>query len=458
MAPWTDIAPTTFTRPLGENETFIQMVADSIPNPNGEHWAINASATVVLCKDFPNADFEARLRRAWCHLRFQHPSIAARLTPDQKSIVYEVPDLGGLDDWVGETLVVDADAANATEAGNRLRRSPYTRLIYVRKSGELLFRTNHWRSDGVGVFLLLNALLDLVIKNGHPDPGSLLWGEEVVRLAPCVEDAASLQDPPTAEQTRIGKSVVESFISTAGGIGIPYLGDRATGPGCTVTAQEVLSVATTRSVVDTCKHHGISVASAVHASVAAANYALAETEAAEQHYTSTVRFSLRPHLPAPYSGPSHASSIATTGWMDRVESGQSWMEHARHYSSIYRKGLSEGYVGAHRAYAAGLVELLGSLPADLPIQSDVDVSSMGIIEDVMGVNQSYGERQTALEVTAVNLGVELSSRQGVCYVWTFRDRMSLSVVYNEAYHDREQMERFVGVVKERLLVGLGVQE
>jgi hypothetical protein len=144
--------------------------------------------------------------------------------------------------------------------------------------------------------------------------------------------------------------------------------------------------------------------------------------------------------------------------MNRVEGGQSWLEHARYYNTIYRKGLSEEYVGAHRAYAAGLVELLGSLPDDLPIQSDMDVSSMGIIEDVMGVKRAYGEGETSLDVTAVKLGVELLSRQGVCYVWTFRDRMSLSVVYNEAYHDREQMERFVGTVKERLLEGLRVQE
>jgi hypothetical protein len=176
-----------------------------------------------------------------------------------------------------------------------------------------------------------------------------------------VEDAASLQDPPTTEETRFGSSrwsVVQCFIPTAGGIGIPYLGDRTTEPVCTVAAQEVLRAETTRNVIDVCKIHGISVASAVHASVAAANYALAGSEGAKQHYTSTVRFSLRPYLPALYSGPSFVSGIATTGWMDRVEGEQSWKEHARHCNAIYRKGLSEEYVGAHRAYAARLVDLL----------------------------------------------------------------------------------------------------
>jgi hypothetical protein len=54
-----------------------------------------------------------------------------------------------------------------------LKRSPYARLVYARKSGELLFLTSHWRSDRIGVFLLLNALLELVVKNGLLDPGSL---------------------------------------------------------------------------------------------------------------------------------------------------------------------------------------------------------------------------------------------------------------------------------------------
>jgi hypothetical protein len=52
---------------------------------------------------------------------------------------------------------------------------------------------------------------------------------------------------------------------------------------------------------------------------------------------------------------------------------------------------------------------------------------MVVIEDVMGMKRAYGEGETALEVPAVKLGVELLSRQGVCYVWTFRDQITLSV-------------------------------
>ncbi|KAF2679522.1 hypothetical protein K458DRAFT_490601 [Lentithecium fluviatile CBS 122367] len=456
MSPWTASGPKTFVRPLGENEIFIKMVNDPYPHPDMEHWAINSTATIELGDGLPPSKFEAQLRHAWGHLRFQHPSLAARIAEDQISLVYEVPEPKDFENWISRTFIVARDAASAAEFMHTLKPSPYASLIYVPKTCEVLGHTSHWRSDGFGVFHLLNDLLNLVVKDDLTDPTSLPWGAEVVRLAPTIEDAAGLSPTATEEQSTLGKSLVQTFISTAGGIGIQYMGDASTPPGRTVSTQAVLSTKTTKDVVDACKSRGLTVTSAAHASVAAANWALAGSDRAKTHYTSTIRWSLRRFLPSQFSGPSYASAIATTGWMDKVEEGKEWSDYAEHYNALYRNSLSKEYVDAHRAYAVRLVALVKSLPPNLPIQSDVDISSMGIVEAL--IKRTYGSRDNSIAVTAISLGIENLSRQGSCYVWTFRDQLNLRVIYNEAYHEREKMERFIRTVKESLLGGLGVVE
>ncbi|KAI8946292.1 hypothetical protein F4801DRAFT_72840 [Xylaria longipes] len=332
-----------FSRPIGENETFIKLVGDAGLPLNREHWAINSSVTVVPTGSFAsaNADLASRFRQAWAHLRFQHPSLAAEVSPD--------------DD---------------------------TRLIYT-----------------------ISA------------------------------DRAAL---------------VGTFSHAVGAIWIPCLGSTTTSPAGTCSAALALSATTTEAIVAACKARNVSVTAAVHASVAGANYALADAANKEKHYTSTVRFALRPHLPEPAS----AAGLYTTGWMKRIEAGTSWAERLREYQDEYRKGITRDFLDAHREYAKQLGDLIRQGGDGTP--SEVDISSIGVAEKL--IRRSYGTPEAGLEVRAVSVGVEILSRQAVAFVWTFRDRLNISVVYNEAFHSAEQMGRFVGAVKSELLEGLGVQD
>ncbi|KAI0546774.1 hypothetical protein F4679DRAFT_401158 [Xylaria curta] len=442
-----------FSRPIGENETFIKLVGDAGLLLNREHWAINSSATVVPTGSFAsaNADLASRFRQAWAHLRFQHPSLAAEVAPSDDTrfiYIYTVPaDRAALDAWVSRTFSVAADAASSADVIPAFRPTPYAKLVYFPRSGELLLHTAHWRTDGIGVLLLLDAFLAIASTPGPlADPSSLAWGTEIVRLAPSVEDAACMPSQPTPAQEERAAALVKTFAHTVGAIWIPYLGNETTLPAGTHSAALALSATTTEKVVEACKARGVSVTAAVHASVAGANYALADDTGKEKHYTSTVRFALRPHL----SEPASAAGLYTTGWMRRVEAAMSWQERACVYNDEYRKGITRDFLDAHREYAKKLIELVrrgGESPS-----SEVDISSIGVAEKL--IRPSYG----SLEVRAVSVGVEILSRQAVVFVWTFRDRLNLSVVYNEAFHSGEQMRRFVDTVKSELLEGLGVRD
>ncbi|KKA18390.1 Uncharacterized protein T310_7653, partial [Rasamsonia emersonii CBS 393.64] len=121
----------------------------------------------------------------------------------------------------------------------------------------------------------------------------------------------------------------------------------------------------------------------------------------------------------------------------------------------YRRGISPDYLAGHREYARRLCDLIRNLPAGGEPASDVDISSIGIAEKL--IKQVYGMQEYGVEVRAISVGVEMLTRQAVCFVWTFRDQLNLHVVYNEAFHAPEQMEQFVGTVKDVLLKELGVE-
>lgn len=450
---WTRTAPGVFSRPLGENETFIKLVSDPGHPIQREHWAINSTATIRPVGALASqGNLAAVLRRAWAHLRFQHPSLAAQVAADNTHLTYTVPSSAeALQEWTEQTFAV-VDAASASEVIPTLKPGPYATLYYVPQSGELLGHTAHWRTDGIGALMLLDALLELLVQPDLADPWSLPWGSEAGRLAPAVEDAADMPATPSPAQAAAADEAVGSFALVVGAAGIAFRGDAGTLPAGTRSAHVALSAEATAGVVQAAKARGISVTSAVHASVAAANLAHRQHG---QHYTSTIRFSLRPFLPAPYSTPAYAAGLYTTGWMAKVDPDAGWDAHARFFQEQYRRGISPEYLAGHREYARRLCDLIRNLPAGGEPASDVDISSIGIAEKL--IKPVYGSPEYGVEVRAVSVGVEMLTRQAVCFVWTFREQLNLHVVYNEAFHALEQMELFVGTVKEVFLKELGVE-
>ncbi|KAK8079142.1 hypothetical protein PG994_002949 [Apiospora phragmitis] len=399
-----------YSRPLGENESFIKLVGDAglqLPYKR-EHWAINSTATITPMGHMESQDLVALFRCAWAHLRFQHPSLAVDVNPppNDTSLSYTVPADGPtLDTWVNRTFIVAADASSSADVIPTFQSTSYAKLVWIPRSGELLGHTSHWRTDGVGVPLLLDNFLALASGPPLAEPASLAWGTEIERLAPSVEDAAAMPTNSTPELKERGAAAVGTFAHVAGAIGIPCLGDAATLPAGTRSVSLTLDKEESKRVMAACKQLGVSVKTAMHAGVAGANNALAdEAERGSKHYTSTVRFSLRPYLPAPYSAPAFAAGLYWTGWMKRVEPHMSWAERLQSYANEYRKGITPD-------------------------------------------TQLLGTPKAGFEVKAVGVGVEILSRQGTTFVWTFREQLNLSVNYYESFHSDEQMEEFVRTVR-----------
>lgn len=309
--PWSEIAPGKLQRAVGENENFLKLVGDPGHSLGREHWTINATASLTAKGTLAQHNFPSLLLKAWKNLRFRHPSIAAHAIDDQ-TLQYIIPDTTTLSQWAAETFNVALEKT-ADDLIPHLKPNAYATLTYLPKSNEILCHTAHWRTDGLGVLLLIDAFLDLIVMAALPDPDCLTWGEEVSRLAPAVEEAAGMPTVPTDAIKTLAQECIETFYHAAGAIGIPYKGENTTIPSGTRSTRMAFSLSETLAIVNQCKAKEISVTAAVHASVALANRALASEDCNGKHYTSTIRFSLRPYLPEPYSTPAFASGLYTTG-------------------------------------------------------------------------------------------------------------------------------------------------
>ena len=358
--PWSQVAPGSFQRAIGENELFLKSIGDSDKILGREHWAINSIASFTLTGSLLKEDLSSLFLKAWKILRFNHPSIAVQTMNDQY-FIYTSPDSTALNQWAVETFHIVEDKT-ADDLIPHLKPNDYATLTYLPKSNEILGHTSDWRTDGVGVILLIEALFDLVAKPVLPEPHTLSWGQETARLAPAIEDAAELPTAPTDAIKSISQKYVETFYQAAGAVGIPYQGEATTLPSGTRSSRDFFSPSETNVIISRCKAKGISVTSAVHASIAATNHILASVAMKTRHYTSTIRFSLRPYLPEPYSTPAYASGLYTTGWMKTVPASASWNENAKTYNDEYRKGLSKEFIESHREYALSLGNLIRHMP------------------------------------------------------------------------------------------------
>lgn len=445
---WSKVSEQRYERPLGENETFIKIVGDAARPFNKEHWAINIIVSVTPLGSLANENQPSLYREAWKALRFRHPTIAAYIIEDTK-YTYNIPDSTALEEWAAETFQV-IENRTADEVIASRTRVPCATMTFLPRTGELLAYWQHWKTDGIGALILMDDFLDLATQSSL-DASTLPWGEETVRLAPCVEEAAanSIASAKQGDQLDVAQQQVATFGHAAGAIGIASHVPTDTPPRGTRISRLHLTKQETNTIVQACKARNLSVTAAVHASVAEANYTLATADDQSKHYTSTIRYSLRPWLPEPYSDRQYAATIFTTGWMFPVPAGSSWSDRARAYHDEYRKGLSHEYISAHREYAIGLCDLLRSLPQGTPSPTDVDISSLGVCEKFLAREKGTVER--GIRIDRVSGGLDMINRQCVCHVWTFRDQICLNLVYNEAFYERAAGESFVQIVRDSLL-------
>ena len=291
MTAWTETVPGLWQRATGENEALINLIGKTGRRFEKDVWSISVTATFTLRPEGEPQKAQ-KLRDAWKALRFNHPSIAS--FAEQDTLTYPVPDAQALEQWAAETFVLIETDNTPEDVITSMKPHRFARLYYLPNHDAVVLNISHYHTDGVGAFMLLDAYLEMVVEAFQNRPDRLLWGEEVARLVPTVEEVLNLPLKTTDEVQHATDTYLNTVKHYFGAIGTPYKPGTDIHPKGTRSVQLRCSPNETLRLQTECFRNDISLAAAVHASVAATAYSIADAGSGSKPIRSPFSSGLRP--------------------------------------------------------------------------------------------------------------------------------------------------------------------
>ncbi|MCJ1445453.1 MAG: hypothetical protein MMC23_005958 [Stictis urceolatum] len=456
---WQQDAEGNYTRPIGEMELLVWLISASKFAIGRDEWHLTAAATFRLgsTTTVPQ-DLIDRFRLAWQQLRFESPNIAAAVVDGGKTIRYQSPTAeGAVESWMKQTFVVENEKSKDVEAFvSDLRPIDMLQCHVFPHTGEILLQTSHWRTDGRGILILLNRLLDLAAQ--EEDFPSLNWGRETERLLPSLEDASELPHELDPEDFKFFKSKAEDILKSTPVMTIPSLGDHKP-VEVSRRLRLQLSESETSSIIAACKTRGVSITSAVHAALAQTNMRFSDAETRQYPYRSSFRRDTRSNLLEKYRGEKFAAALCHVAIPTDVPNGASYDSCLQELDQEYKSGVTPQLNRGRRVYYQYINDRLLSPGFKGGARAcDVDISSIGIIDNLLQPSRPFGKEETrqSLEITDVTISPAMFSSQCCSMVWTFRGQMTLYLLYNDAYHTVEEIQEIGNSIKAELMKGLRI--
>ncbi|KAI1746393.1 hypothetical protein F4680DRAFT_19849 [Xylaria scruposa] len=461
---WTVSSPGVFAQEFGGVEKIYRHVSQAFRPFGREHWGLYCVCCLKLdAQVLSSSDgYSAILRDAWRTLRREFPGLG--IVPrgvSQKT--YKLPDNESVESWISETFIVQHDKdADAVLASYPARDLPC--LYFFPASSQILFLASHWRIDGIGTCLLLNRFFDILSRGVPPIPAaSDIWPNDLHRISPTLEDAVGAPKTGDSElESFAQKYIADHHKNAVHAGGLSYIGDATTAPGHPTRVAIMLDKDSTSSLVRACKERNISVTAAVHAALADTVFKAAlsdEKQTVPEKYAAVMSVNMRGYLPAPYNSSDYAVGVFVTGVTPTVYRDDSFLQKATKLRAYYRDWYSDQFMQALRITTEKHFDtMFGSHhqkdgPPPKP-PSNVTLSSLGIIEKQMA--RSYSDA-TQVKVTGFRFGVSVMTRQMLLYVWTFDERLTFSVNYNDAYYSPEVAHGLLESVKSVLEKEMAIQ-
>lgn len=508
---WRERSPGVWQREVDEAEKFYYALAKLYEGSGRMFFAMTGHLSVSV--DIPQGQareaveqrLETALRHGWLALRYDHPTIASQVSHDPssgqvvKTYRTSLSD-GDRDAWLEETFVPIATGETGEEWANADPPAPKVPTLFVLKprapSGgsaaptavrlDLVFRSPHEIVDGIGTLHMFNNLIRLIADAYDAWSAAKLPsfdGSETKNLSPPFRVAANVPTELTERQKQhlSEQNAHKAAASRDDGdikvLGIPY----RQGPSAPGRHQRValdFSEGDTAALIAACKGLRATVTHAFHAAIAMAVRDVQEQtpRAQKVRYVNYILRNERRSCADPYGTPAHAVAVyhsvsgrALTVDMTLPASGgdavvdpvaraaefRSVLEQIRRFYEAVRDD-GDHYALSLPIWEAGCPELPGGdepppVPPPNPKPS-VSISSMGNVDAIIA------SRHGAVEVDRPWVtGEELGSGLGL-FLGTFRRRLSLSAAYNDAWHDKAEVEDFVHRCRDIVLAGLGLLE
>ena len=446
MTSWKETSPGHFERPIDSMEKFFLALARATLAPNREHWAVSVFARFDA--EASQEDTESALRQAWKTLRYDCPHLACALYED--TIVYEVPDQPALDDWLNETFIVVPAATTKENLLASFRPTALATLHYFPHTSEIMLHTSHWRFDGVGAISLLHNLFTAMAE-----PRQIQFGDEGKCLSPGRDEAANfISSDEKAKEA--AKDLFMQLITNLPSIGFPAQNlDQPSGG--TRRCELVLDIGSTSAIVSGSKKRGLTVTTALHAALLIALEQLNSCHSSSPKiYTTYGVFNIRSLLKPPFNdSTAHPAGTHLIG-LPLVVQLSTYADHATKLKEFYKQRLPpsiDSHIdqGIIVDYTNMTAELAGQPPPpELPAPSEPILSSLGLMDRYLKPN--YGK----IAVKEFWVGVEETTPQMACYLWTWQGRMTLSALYNETFYDegfvQDLLRLVIDIVKMELAI------
>ncbi|KAI8711478.1 hypothetical protein NCS52_01411300 [Fusarium sp. LHS14.1] len=469
---WLLEAEGTSVRPLDTIETFFKLLADGGAPINHEHWAI----TVAMRLKIPESVKEAVpvLGRAWFTLVWLHPNLAGRThISDAEDPSSQILSVGSLDEdeWLAQTFFQHENIPDSTTLLGSLRPSPTATCHWILASQELCVSSSHWRIDGIGMLMLANSFMKNIAEilcndgNNPTIQGPLTPSLDTIVGSYVDEEATPMYLRSTAD------ALVTEFVKGVPSIGLPTItGSLTAAPGPTERQSTSFDATTTKSIIAACKKRGLSVPSAVHAAFVRATATYPQNPLAKS-YAAFFPTDLRPYLPLPHNGESFAVGMFCSGLPVTVPDvlGLSFNSIAQILNNVYKRDLTrmctddegkpQGMLDLMAPYVRRTTKLFNTPPPpELPPVENPDLSSFGKVEQYLQHEYAFGRGgEDKVEVDGFWIGTETLARSPQCYVWTFKDQLTIQGCFNTSFYDREFVCEVLEKVKVELLEGLEVQ-
>ncbi|PWY84874.1 hypothetical protein BO70DRAFT_379015 [Aspergillus heteromorphus CBS 117.55] len=450
---WKQVSPTRYERSFDSLERFYHTVADAGAPLNKEHYLI--SCTAQLQSPLPPAD---AVQQAWKALRLQHPQLAAEAEAEAEAgsgqrFVYQVPtSVADLDAWATATFHVVADQT-ADELYERLPPSPRFHLYYLPRTSALVFRTPHWRIDGIGLLHLQSAFFQLLADGAAP----VLDGSEASRLCPALDSAvAASLSPPAADgdASTAAKAELQPILSalkTEGILSLPTLPNIL--PTTSKRLMISLSPESTAHILAACSARNITVTAAAHAALALAALPYSKPPSPNQHqqqqqtYIGFNAFDLRKYLPPPWNSPAAAVSPYHVGLPFSIPlpspaststSTSPFTYLSQTFTTFYRRNLTHPFprniFTFLPEFIAQATQLLASPQPD-PLQAPAHpgLSSLGRVNEILPAVVRGKAREVRLREWWI--AMEVIDRSAWMHVWTWEGRLVLAGCWNGAFYE-----------------------
>jgi hypothetical protein len=425
---WEEVGPGRYERPIDTIESFYASPASTGEMPEQIRWLIT-SVIELECgsESSPSIDLAENLRKAWVTIRYRFPSLAVNL--ENKKNIYIIGDDIEIDDWLQETFVVCG--SNTEEYLAESTPPKRVTLVFFPYSNELMIRGPHWRLDGVGALLLFHNLLELLVS-----PVPVKFGDEAKNLNIPLGRAANIP-APSADDAAITQEAVSEYGQALPSIGLPYRSDNAT-PGPSSHARVIFSKIDTAKVVAGAKAKNFTVTQAIHAAVIRAVAKLGKREGT---YATWGWFNLRGRCGSLGNNP---GTVYHTGWPTVIHSSP-YVETAKQLKNFY---------GSNMATTMQVQRVAVLFDMELPqtsLPSEPFISSIGITDRWLHREYSSGIKLRDWWIT-----VDETTPQVNTLIWTFRDQISLSGSYSTTYYEKEDIFRYLDVIRDELVAGLEI--